>query len=71
VAWAPPVQALAVNYFKPLVTPTPVATRLPVPGRTEDTVNRFLRIDLRAGFPPRMRAQMPEKLVLIGYRNSC
>ena len=43
------MQGLAVAYLTPLLTPTPVATRLPVPSKTEDTVNNFLRVEAAGG----------------------
>lgn len=48
-AWPPPIQALARAYLMPLMHPTPVATRLPQPGRTEDTVSGFLRVEAAGG----------------------
>lgn len=45
----PPVQGLAKAYFTPLLAPMPVATRLPQPGKTEDTINGFIRIEAAGG----------------------
>lgn len=45
----PPVGGLAKSYFTPLVAPAPVATRLPQPDKTADTVNGFLRIEASGG----------------------
>lgn len=45
----PPVQGLAIAYLTPHMAPVPVATRLPVPSKTEDTVNGFLRIEAAGG----------------------
>ncbi len=45
----PPIQGLAMAFFSPRMAPTPVATRLPQPSRTEDTVNGFLRIEAAGG----------------------
>jgi len=47
--WAPPIQGLAKAFFTPHMAPTPVATRLPQPDRTSDTVNGFLRIEAAGG----------------------
>ena len=47
----PPVQGLMVAYLTPIMSPTPVATRLPVPSKTEDTVNSFLRVESAGGSP--------------------
>ena len=47
--WPPPIQGLAKAYFTPRMAPVPVATRLPQPGRTEDTINGFLRIEAAGG----------------------
>jgi hypothetical protein len=45
----PPIQGLAIAYFTPKLAPTPVATRLPVPSNTADTVNGFLRVEAAGG----------------------
>jgi hypothetical protein len=45
----PPTESLAELYFTPLVAPTPVATRLPRPADTADTINAFLRIEAGGG----------------------
>jgi hypothetical protein len=42
--FAPPAGGLAVAYFTPLMSPTPVGWRLPQPDRTNDTINGFLRL---------------------------
>ncbi len=47
--WPPPIQGLAIAFFTPRMAPTPVATRMPQPGKTEDTVNGFLRIEAAGG----------------------
>jgi len=47
----PPAQGLMVAYLTPILAPTPVATRLPVPSKTEDTVNNFLRVESAGGVP--------------------
>lgn len=47
--WPPPIQGLAIAYFTPRMAPTPVATRLPQPERTADTVNGFLRVEASGG----------------------
>jgi hypothetical protein len=45
----PPIELLALEYFGPLVAPTPCATRLPKPSNTEDTINGFLRVEAGGG----------------------
>lgn len=47
----PPAQGLMVAYLTPILSPTPVATRLPQPAKTEDTVNNFLRVESAGGAP--------------------
>lgn len=47
----PPVQGLMVAYLTPILAPTPVATRLPQPGKTDDTINMFLRVEGAGGAP--------------------
>lgn len=49
---SPDVEDLATFYLTSVVAPTPVDTRLPVPGNTSDTVSGFLRIE--AGDSSRM-----------------
>jgi hypothetical protein len=45
----PPAGGIAKAYFTPLMAPCPVATRLPQPNKTEDTINGFLRIEAAGG----------------------
>ncbi|MEB4212328.1 hypothetical protein [Mycobacterium sp. 94-17] len=47
----PPVQGLAVAYFGQHMAPTPVATRVPKPGRDQDiaAVSGFLRVQAGGG----------------------
>jgi hypothetical protein len=45
----PPTEALAKAYFGPLLAPTPVATRVPEPSKTADTINGFLRVEAGGG----------------------
>ena len=47
--WPPPIQGLAKAYLTPRMAPIPVATRLPQPGQTKDTVNGFIRIEAAGG----------------------
>lgn len=47
----PPAAGLMVAYLTPILTPTPVATRLPQPAKTEDTINGFLRVEVAGGVP--------------------
>lgn len=41
----PDVQDLAIYYFTPLLSPTPVESRLPVVANDRDTVNGFLTVE--------------------------
>lgn len=45
----PPIEAMALAYFTPLMAPTPVATRLPSPAADADTVEGFLRLEAAGG----------------------
>lgn len=45
----PPIETMAVQYFTPLMDPTPVATRLPTPDDNEDTISGFLRVEAAGG----------------------
>ena len=45
----PPTEALAREYFAPLMAPTPVGTRVPQPSKTADTINGFLRLEAGGG----------------------
>ena len=45
----PPTELLALQYFGPLLSPTPVATRVPSPSSTEDTINGFIRVEAAGG----------------------
>jgi hypothetical protein len=45
----PPTELLALAYYGPLVAPTPVATRVPQPSATADTINGFLRVEAGGG----------------------
>lgn len=63
----PPMQALAVSYLTPLMAPTPVATRLPQPAKTEDTVNSFLRVESAGGAPLREQLLFRAAVILHGY----
>lgn len=47
----PPAQGLMVAYLTPILSPTPVATRLPQPAKTDDTINNFLRVESAGGSP--------------------
>lgn len=51
--WAPPVQALAINFLRPRLAQQgiPVATRLPQPQNTADTINGFVRLESGGGKP--------------------
>jgi hypothetical protein len=39
------IEALAQFFYTPIMLPTPVATRLPRPADTEDTINGFVRVE--------------------------
>lgn len=45
----PDIESLAVSYLGGILTPTPVATRLPNPADQSDTVDDFLRIEAAGG----------------------
>ena len=45
----PPTEMVALGYFTPLLAPTPVATRVPQPSNTADTINGFLRLEAAGG----------------------
>lgn len=45
----PPIEAMAVEYFTPLMGSTPVGTRLPNPADSRDTIDGFLRIESGGG----------------------
>jgi len=47
----PPAAGLMVSYLTSMLAPTPVATRLPQPAKTEDTINGFLRVEAAGGQP--------------------
>lgn len=47
--YPPPIQALAIAYFTPRLAPIRVATRLPQPEKTDDTINGFIRIEAAGG----------------------
>lgn len=63
----PPMQGLAVAYLTPLMSPTPVATRLPVPAKTEDTVNNFLRVEASGGGPLGEQLLFQASVILHAY----
>lgn len=47
----PPTAGLMVAYLQQMLAPTPVATRLPQPSKTEDTINGFVRVEVAGGQP--------------------
>lgn len=47
--YPPPIQGLAKAYLTPRMAPVPVATRIPQPSNTADTVNGFIRIEAAGG----------------------
>lgn len=62
----PDIEALAVDFLEPVLTPTPVATRLPSPTNDADTVNGFLRVEYGGGSKPN-KFQWDVQCILLGY----
>ena len=78
---APPIEAIGVAYFTPLMAPVPVTTRLGKPDRRADTVVPWLRLEA-AGGPLRpdellydlsiiLHAYAPENLETQAEANLC
>lgn len=63
----PPVQALALAYFGPIMDPTPVATRRPQPAVTSDTINGFLRVEAGGGILRGNEMQFDVGVILDAY----
>jgi hypothetical protein len=63
----PPIEAMAVQYFTPLMAPTPVATRLPDPDDSEDTVGGFLRVEAAGGSLTGEMLLWDMSIILHGY----
>jgi hypothetical protein len=62
----PDIEALALSFLAPLLTPVPVATRLPSPNINADTVSGFLRLENGGGEKPN-RFQYDIQCILHGY----
>jgi hypothetical protein len=62
----PDIEALALDFLGPNLSPTPVATRLPSPTNDADTVNGFLRVEYGGGSKPN-RFQYDVQCILHGY----
>lgn len=45
----PPIELVGETYFAPLMSPTPVGTRVPRPADTADTISGFLRLEAGGG----------------------
>lgn len=68
--YPPPAQGLARAFLVPHMDPTPVATRLPQPERTSDTVNGFLRIEAAGGAIQTDELVFNVNLTLHSYANN-
>lgn len=66
----PPTERLGLAYFPPLVAPTPVATRVPQPAKTEDTINGFLRLEAAGGVLRPDGILFDMALILHAYANN-
>lgn len=66
VVLPPDIEALTIDFLSPVLSPTPVATRLPSPSADADTVNGFLRVEDGGGSKPN-RFQWDTQLILHGY----
>lgn len=62
----PAIETLSRSFLTPLLTPTPVATRLPSPASDADTVNGFLRVESGGGGKPN-RFQYDMQTILSAY----
>jgi len=62
----PDIEALAVDFLGPNLSPTPVATRLPAPTNDADTVNGFVRVEYGGGTKPN-RFQYDVQCIMHGY----
>lgn len=62
----PDIEALAINYLSAILSPTPVATRMPSPTDDADTLNGLLRIEYGGGSKPN-RFQWDVQCILHGY----
>lgn len=62
----PDIEILGINYLNAGLSPTPIATRMPTPDVTADTVNGFLRLEYGGGSRPN-RFQWDVQCILHGY----
>ena len=60
------IEELVVSYLTDLLDPTPVATRLPSPAATDDTVKGFLRVECAGGTKPNL-AQYDLNVLIHAY----
>jgi len=64
---APPVETMAVNYLTPLMTPIPVATRLPRPDNDKEVINGYLQVEAGGGVLTHDSLLWDMSVVLHGY----
>lgn len=62
----PDIEALAITYLTPGLSPAPVVTRLPDPTATTDTVAGLLRVEYGGGFKPN-QFQYDVQCIIHGY----
>jgi hypothetical protein len=62
----PDIEALAVSFLSPILSPTPVTTRLPSPTIDADTVNGMVRVEYGGGTKPN-RFQWDLQCIMSGY----
>ena len=62
----PDIEALAVSFLSPVLSPTPVTTRLPSPSTDADTVNGMVRVEYGGGTKPN-RFQWDLQCIMSGY----
>jgi len=62
----PDIEALAVSFLSPVLSPTPVTTRLPSPTIDADTVNGMVRVEYGGGTKPN-RFQWDLQCIMSGY----
>jgi hypothetical protein len=62
----PNIETLAINFLGPILSPTPVTTRLPSPTIDADTVNGMLRVEYGGGTKPN-RFQYDVQCIMSGY----
>jgi hypothetical protein len=62
----PDIESLAIAYLTDVLSPTPVATRLPSPDQEADTINGLLRVEDGGGFKPN-QFHYDAQCILHGY----